>query len=54
MTTEGRRPTAIIADDHADVHALLRRVLEAEFDVVENGVRRTGVARSDVASSVRI
>jgi DNA-binding NarL/FixJ family response regulator len=35
VTSEGRKPTAIIADDHADVHCLLRRVLEAEFDVVE-------------------
>jgi DNA-binding NarL/FixJ family response regulator len=35
VTTEHRKPTAIIADDHADVHSLLRRVLEAEFDVVE-------------------
>jgi DNA-binding NarL/FixJ family response regulator len=35
VTTESRKPTAIIADDHADVHFLLRRVLEAEFDVVE-------------------
>jgi len=26
----------IIADDHADVHPLLRRILEPEFDVVEN------------------
>jgi len=36
VTTEGRRPTVIIADDHADVHPLLRRILEPEFDVVEN------------------
>ena len=36
MTTEPRRPTAIIADDHVDVHPLLRRILEPEFDVVEH------------------
>lgn len=36
MTTEQRRPTAIIADDHAEMHPLLRRILEPEFDVVEN------------------
>lgn len=36
MTTEIRRPTAIIADDHAEVHPLLRRILEPEFDVVKN------------------
>jgi len=35
-TTETRRPTVIIADDHADVHPLLRRILEPEFDVVGN------------------
>ena len=34
MTNEERRPTAIIADDHANVHPLLRRILEPEFDVV--------------------
>ena len=36
MTTEGRRPTVIIADDHADVHPLLRRSLEPEMNVVGN------------------
>jgi DNA-binding NarL/FixJ family response regulator len=36
MTTEGRRPTVIIADDHADVHPLLRRILEPELDVVKS------------------
>jgi DNA-binding NarL/FixJ family response regulator len=36
MTAEQRRPTAIIADDHAEVHPLLRRILEPEFDVVES------------------
>ena len=36
MTTEGRRPTVIIADDHAAVHPLLRRILEPELDVVED------------------
>jgi DNA-binding NarL/FixJ family response regulator len=36
VTTEPRRPTAIIADDHEQVHPLLRRILEPEFDVVEN------------------
>jgi CheY-like chemotaxis protein len=36
VTKEQRRPTAIIADDHAEVHPLLRRILEPEFDVVEN------------------
>jgi DNA-binding NarL/FixJ family response regulator len=35
MTTEGRRPTVIIADDHADVHPLIRRILEPELDIVE-------------------
>ena len=34
MTTEGRRPTVIIADDYADMHALFRRLLEPEFEVV--------------------
>ena len=36
MTKELRRPTAIIADDHAEVHPLLRRILEPEFEVVED------------------
>jgi two-component system invasion response regulator UvrY len=36
VTKEPRRPTAIIADDHAEVHPLLRRILEPEFDVVED------------------
>ncbi len=36
MTTDKRRPTAIIADDHVEVHPLLRRILEPEFDVVES------------------
>lgn len=35
-TTEARRPAVIIADDHADVHLLIRRILEPEFDVVGN------------------
>ncbi len=34
MTTEGRRPTVIIADDYADMHTLFRRLLEPEFEVV--------------------
>jgi NarL family two-component system response regulator LiaR len=32
----GRRPTAIIADDHVEVHPLLRRILEPELEVLEN------------------
>ena len=36
MTTEQRRPTVIIADDHVEVHPLLRRILEPEFEVVED------------------
>ncbi len=36
MATEGRRPTVIIADDRADVHPLLRRILAPELDVVES------------------
>ena len=36
MAAEGRRPTVIIADDHADVHPLLRRILEPELHVVES------------------
>ena len=36
MTTEQRRPTVIIADDHVELHPLLRRILEPEFDVVED------------------
>jgi two-component system, NarL family, response regulator LiaR len=32
--TEYKKPTAIIADDNESVHGLLRRVMEAEFDVV--------------------
>jgi DNA-binding NarL/FixJ family response regulator len=36
MTDEVRRPTVIIADDHAGVHPLLRRILEPELDVVES------------------
>ncbi len=36
MATEQRRPTVIIADDHVEVHPLLRRILEPEFDVVED------------------
>ena len=36
MTTEARRPIVVIADDHADVHPLFRRILEPELDVVEN------------------
>jgi two-component system, NarL family, invasion response regulator UvrY len=34
VTTEGRRPTVIIADDYADMHTLFRRLLEPEFEVV--------------------
>jgi DNA-binding NarL/FixJ family response regulator len=34
MTTEGRRPTVIIADDYPHVHPMLRRLLEPEFEVV--------------------
>jgi CheY-like chemotaxis protein len=36
VTTKQRRPTAIIADDHVEMHPLVRRILEPEFDVVEN------------------
>ena len=36
MTTEERRPTVIIADDYAHVHPMLRRLLEPEFEVVED------------------
>ena len=36
MRTEQRRPTAIIADDHVELHPLFRRILEPEFDVVES------------------
>ena len=36
MATERRRPTVIIADDHADVHPLLRRILEPELNVVKS------------------
>jgi DNA-binding NarL/FixJ family response regulator len=36
VAAEGRRPTVIIADDHADVHPLLRRILEPELDVVKS------------------
>jgi DNA-binding NarL/FixJ family response regulator len=36
MATNPGRPTAIIADDHRVVHPLLRRILEPEFDVVED------------------
>ena len=36
MTIEARRPTVIIADDHADIHPLLRRILEPELNVVES------------------
>jgi DNA-binding NarL/FixJ family response regulator len=36
MTTEGKRPAVIVADDHADVHPLIRRILEPEFDIVAN------------------
>jgi two-component system invasion response regulator UvrY len=36
VTTEQRRPTVIIADDHVEVHPLLRRILEPEFEVVED------------------
>lgn len=35
MLAEGK-PTVIIADDHQDVHPLLRRILEPEFYVVES------------------
>ena len=35
-TTTGRRPTAIIADDHVEVHPLLRRILESEIEILEN------------------
>jgi DNA-binding NarL/FixJ family response regulator len=35
VTTE-RKPTVIIADDHAAVHPLLRRLLEPEFEVLED------------------
>ena len=36
MTTQDRRPTVIIADDYAHVHPVLRRLLEPEFEVVED------------------
>ena len=34
MATKGR-PTVVIADDHAAVHPLLRRILEPDLDIVE-------------------
>ena len=34
--TTGRRPTAIIADDHVEVHPLLCRILESEIEILEN------------------
>ena len=36
MTNEGKRPTVIIADDYAPVHPMLRRLLEPEFEVLED------------------
>ena len=36
MATEAKRPTVIVADDHAAVHPLISRILRAEMDVVEN------------------
>jgi DNA-binding NarL/FixJ family response regulator len=36
LETKGRRPTAIIADDHAALHPLLRRILEPEFEIAES------------------
>lgn len=36
MSMEARQPTVIIADDRADVHPLLRRILEPELKVVGN------------------
>jgi len=36
VTTEERRRTVIIADDYAHVHPMLRRLLEPEFEVVED------------------
>lgn len=34
MKTEGRKLTVIIADDYPDMHLLIRRLLEPEFEVV--------------------
>jgi CheY-like chemotaxis protein len=36
VTTVQRRPTVIIADDYVELHPLLHRILEPEFDVVED------------------
>ena len=36
MTTDKKRPTVIIADDHAAIHPLLRRILEPELEVLES------------------
>jgi CheY-like chemotaxis protein len=36
MTGTGKKPTVIIADDHAAIHPLLRRILEPELDVLES------------------
>jgi NarL family two-component system response regulator LiaR len=36
VKTEARRPTVIIADDHEDVHPLIRRILEPDLEVVED------------------
>ena len=35
MTRDARRPTVIIADDYPNVHPLLRRLLEPEFEVID-------------------
>lgn len=36
MATEARRPTVIVADDHAAIHPLIARILRPEADVVED------------------
>lgn len=36
MATDRKRPTVIIADDHAAIHPLLRRILEPELEVLES------------------
>jgi NarL family two-component system response regulator LiaR len=36
VKTETRRPTVIVADDHQDVHPLIRRILEPDLEVVED------------------
>ena len=35
MNADEERPTVIIADDHAAIHPLLRRILEPELNVID-------------------